>query len=117
MSVSGSGNSGSGAWLQCTHVAEGHVGATLALAATPGLLYSGGVDRTVRGWDMCAGREAWRGWCGGAVCALAAPAAPAAPGLLLAAAGPTVRIFDARLGTPVATLWYVPYHTHGPKNI
>ncbi|CAG4977423.1 unnamed protein product [Parnassius apollo] len=104
MSVGGSSNSSSGAWLQCTHVAEGHVGATLALAATLDLLYSGGVDRTVRGWDTRAGREAWRGWCGGAVCALAAPAADT-PGLLLAAAGPTVRIFDARLGTPVATLW------------
>ncbi|KAH9628392.1 hypothetical protein HF086_015922, partial [Spodoptera exigua] len=43
--TSGSGGSGTGAWLQCTHVAEGHAGAALALAATPDLLYSGGVGK------------------------------------------------------------------------
>ncbi|KPI95115.1 Kinesin-like protein KIF21A [Papilio xuthus] len=99
VSIGAGGGGGSGAWLQCTHVAEGHVGAALCLAATHSLLYSGGVDRTVRGWDLTAGREAWRGGCGAAVAALAAP------GLLLAAAGPAVRAFDTRLGTPVATLW------------
>ncbi|XP_072939722.1 kinesin-like protein KIF21B [Epargyreus clarus] len=92
---------GTGAWLQCTHVAEGHVGAALALAATPDLLYSGGVDRTVRGWDMAAGREAWRAWCGGGVAALAAHDARR----VLAAAGAAVRLFDCRTNAPVATLW------------
>ncbi|XP_068626168.1 kinesin-like protein KIF21B [Battus philenor] len=99
VSMGGGGVPTGGAWLQCTHVAEGHVGAALSLASTHNLLYSGGVDRSVRGWDLTAGREAWRGWCGGAVVALAAP------GLLLAAAGPSVRAFDTRLGQPVATLW------------
>lgn len=41
----GAGAGGSGAWLQCTHVAEGHVGAALCLAATHSLLYSGGVGK------------------------------------------------------------------------
>ncbi|XP_022822267.1 kinesin-like protein KIF21B isoform X2 [Spodoptera litura] len=98
--TSGSGGSGTGAWLQCTHVAEGHAGAALALAATPDLLYSGGVDRTVRGWDFVAGTETWRGWCGGSVGALAA-----AERLVLAAAGAAVRLFDTRSRTPVTTLW------------
>ena len=43
--VSGSGGSNTGAWLQCTHVAEGHAGAALALAATSHMLYSGGVGK------------------------------------------------------------------------
>ncbi|XP_050554596.1 kinesin-like protein KIF21A isoform X2 [Spodoptera frugiperda] len=98
--TSGSGGAGTGAWLQCTHVAEGHAGAALALAATPDLLYSGGVDRTVRGWDFVAGAESWRGWCGGGVGALAA-----AERLVLAAAGAAVRLFDTRSRTPVTTLW------------
>ncbi|XP_052738469.1 kinesin-like protein KIF21A [Bicyclus anynana] len=94
-------NVGAGSsWLQCTHVAEGHVGAALTLAVTPHALYSGGVDRTVRGWDLSGGREAWRGWGGGAVAALAADAR-----LVLAAAGAAVRLFDTRTSQPSAVLW------------
>ncbi|XP_050669615.1 kinesin-like protein KIF21A isoform X2 [Leptidea sinapis] len=101
--VSG-GVGGAGAWLQCTHVAEGHVGAALALAAVPDALYSGGVDRTVRGWDLQGGREAWRAWCGGGVAALSAGRGPHAR-LVMAAAGAAVRMFDTRSNVPVATLW------------
>ncbi|XP_021206270.2 kinesin-like protein KIF21B isoform X1 [Bombyx mori] len=93
------------AWLQCTHVAEGHAGAALALAATTHAVYSGGVDRTVRGWDLSVGSEAWRGWCGGAVSSLAAGTAADGGRLLLAAAGPAVRLFDTRTRTPLTTLW------------
>ncbi|KAJ8736067.1 hypothetical protein PYW08_006723 [Mythimna loreyi] len=104
--VSGSGGNNTGAWLQCTHVAEGHAGAALALAATTHMLYSGGVDRTVRGWDFTAGTEAWRGWCGGSVGALAAGEPDARNSrLVLAAAGAAVRMFDTRSRTPVTTLW------------
>ncbi|CAH0405180.1 unnamed protein product [Chilo suppressalis] len=109
--VSGGGAAGSGSWLSCTHVCEGHAGAALALAATNHLLYSGGVDRTVRGWDLTAGAEVWRGWCGGAVTALAATGEGEGEihedsgRLLLAAAGAAVRIFDVRSRTPVNTLW------------
>ncbi|XP_013183944.2 kinesin-like protein KIF21A isoform X1 [Amyelois transitella] len=92
---------GSGVWLQCTHVAEGHAGAALSLAATNNLLYSGGVDRTIRGWDLSAGREVRRGWCGGAVSALCV----GEDGLLLAAAGAAVRLFDTRTRAPLTTLW------------
>ncbi|XP_026320009.1 kinesin-like protein KIF21B isoform X2 [Hyposmocoma kahamanoa] len=97
----------SSAWLQCTHVAEGHAGAALALAASTSLLYSGGVDRTVRGWDLTVGTEAWRGWCGGGVTALVAGESdPRGDGrLLLAAAGAAVRFFDTRSRTPLTTLW------------
>ncbi|XP_049882022.1 kinesin-like protein KIF21A isoform X2 [Pectinophora gossypiella] len=98
------GASSMGTWLQCTHVAEGHAGAALALAATSQTLYSGGVDRTVRGWDLTAGTESWRGWCGGGVSALAA--ADTSDGrLLLAAAQAAVRLFDTRSRTPLTTLW------------
>ncbi|XP_047531443.1 kinesin-like protein KIF21A [Vanessa atalanta] len=95
---------GGNAWLQCTHVAEGHVGAALSLAATPHALYSGGVDRTVRGWDLSGGREAWRAWCGGAVGALCAGGAGDAR-VVLAAAGPAVKLFDTRTSGPTAVLW------------
>ncbi|XP_041975160.1 kinesin-like protein KIF21B isoform X2 [Aricia agestis] len=106
-SVGGSGGGGgAGTWLQCTHVAEGHVGAALSLAATADLLYSGGVDRTVRGWDVSAGREAWRAWGGAAVGALAAGAGAAHDSrLVLAAAGPAVKLFDTRTNGPQAVLW------------
>ncbi|KAM3967672.1 kinesin-like protein 31E [Aphomia sociella] len=99
--------SGGAAWLQCTHVAEGHAGAALSLAVTDQMLFSGGVDRTVRGWDLTAGTETWRGWCGGAVSALAAgDAAGGRDGRpLLAAAGAAVRVFDTRTRTPLTTLW------------
>lgn len=40
-----SGGGASNAWLQCTHVAEGHAGAALTLAATSHMLYSGGVGK------------------------------------------------------------------------
>ncbi|CAH0727583.1 unnamed protein product, partial [Brenthis ino] len=100
----GGGSVGGSSWLQCTHVAEGHVGAALSLAPTPRALYSGGVDRTVRGWDLQAGREAWRAWCGGAVVALAAHA-PLDPRLVLAAAGAAVKLFDTRTSGPNAVLW------------
>ncbi|CAB3241107.1 unnamed protein product [Arctia plantaginis] len=104
--VSGSGGNNTGVWLQCTHVAEGHAGAALALAATNDMLYSGGVDRTVRGWDFTAGTEAWRGWCGGGVGALAAGDNDGRDvRLVLAAAGAAVRLFDTRSRTPVTTLW------------
>nr|XP_049692425.1 kinesin-like protein KIF21A isoform X2 [Helicoverpa armigera] len=104
--VSGSGGNNTSAWLQCTHVAEGHAGAALALAATNDMLFSGGVDRTVRGWDFRAGAEAWRGWCGGGVAALAAGEPDARDSrLVLAAAGAAVRMFDTRSRTPVTTLW------------
>ncbi|PZC81364.1 hypothetical protein B5X24_HaOG212816 [Helicoverpa armigera] len=104
--VSGSGGNNTSAWLQCTHVAEGHAGAALALAATNNMLFSGGVDRTVRGWDFRAGAEAWRGWCGGGVAALAAGEPDARDSrLVLAAAGAAVRMFDTRSRTPVTTLW------------
>ncbi|KAJ0182300.1 hypothetical protein K1T71_001669 [Dendrolimus kikuchii] len=95
------------AWIQCTHVAEGHAGAALALASTHHMLYSGGVDRTVRGWDLNIGTESWRGWCGGAVSALAAGEADGRGEgrLLLAAAGGAVRLFDTRSRTPLTTLW------------
>ncbi|CAH2102149.1 unnamed protein product [Euphydryas editha] len=98
------GGSGAGAWLQCTHVAEGHVGAALALAATAHALYSGGVDRTVRGWDLQGGREAWRAWCGGAVAALAS-AGGTDSRVVLAAAGAAVKLFDTRTSGPNAVLW------------
>ncbi|CAH0592830.1 unnamed protein product [Chrysodeixis includens] len=104
--VSGSGGNNTGAWLQCTHVAEGHAGAALALASTPDMLFSGGVDRTVRGWDFNVGVETWRGWCGGGVAALAAGERDARDSrLVLAAAGAAVRMFDTRSRTPVTTLW------------
>ncbi|XP_039757406.1 kinesin-like protein KIF21A isoform X2 [Pararge aegeria] len=96
----GSNVSGNSSWLQCTHVAEGHVGAALTLAVTPLALYSGGVDRTVRGWDLSGGREAWRAWCGGAVAALAADSR-----LVAAAAGAAVKLFDTRTSGPNAVLW------------
>ncbi|XP_038220931.1 kinesin-like protein KIF21A isoform X1 [Zerene cesonia] len=101
MTVKRSSTGATNTWLQCTHVAEGHVGAALSLAAVPNGLYSGGVDRTVRGWDLTAGREAWRAWCGGGVGALAAAQA----GPVAAAAGAAVRLFDTRTNTPAATLW------------
>ncbi|KOB72683.1 putative kinesin family member 21A [Operophtera brumata] len=45
--ISGGGNTGAtSAWIQCTHVAEGHAGAALALSATEHLLYSGGVGES-----------------------------------------------------------------------
>ncbi|XP_037302421.1 kinesin-like protein KIF21B [Manduca sexta] len=64
-------------------------------------------DRTVRGWDLSLGTEAWRGWCGGAVSALAAGEADGRGEgrLLLAAAGGAVRLFDTRSRTPLTTLW------------
>lgn len=56
---------------------------------------------------MRVGREAWRGWCGGAVGALAAGegAARGEGRVLLAAAGAAVRLFDTRSRTPLTTLW------------
>ncbi|KAL4716971.1 hypothetical protein ACJJTC_012782 [Scirpophaga incertulas] len=57
-------------------------------------------DRTVRGWDLVGGAEAWRAWCGGAVGALAA-----ARGRVLAAAGAAVRLYDPRTNHPLHTLW------------
>ncbi|GBP38724.1 Kinesin-like protein KIF21A [Eumeta japonica] len=86
--------------LQCTHVAEGHTGAVLALAAAGGALYSGGADRSVRQWDLASGGEVWRGTCGAAVAALAVRSP-----LVAAGAGPGVHVFDARTPQPVATLW------------
>ncbi|XP_063395660.1 kinesin-like protein KIF21A [Cydia fagiglandana] len=97
---------GTGAWLQCTHIAEGHAGAALSLAVAPDILYSGGVDRTIRGWDLRCGVESWRGWCGGGVSALAAGAESGGDSrLVLGAAGAAVRLFDTRTRTPVHTLW------------
>ncbi|XP_045488481.1 kinesin-like protein KIF21A isoform X2 [Pieris rapae] len=98
---------GGGTWLQCTHVAEGHVGAVSALAAVPNALYSGGVDRTVRGWDLNVGREAWRAWCGFGVNALSAGQGVTGHDsrVVIAAAGCAVRLFDTRSNAPVATLW------------
>ena len=61
-------------------------------------------DRTVRGWDLTAGTEAWRGWCGGGVTALAADEQSDGR-LVLAAAGAAVRLFDTRSRTPLTTLW------------
>ncbi|XP_045770281.1 kinesin-like protein KIF21A isoform X1 [Maniola jurtina] len=97
----GSNVSGGSSWLQCTHVAEGHLGAAQALAATPHALYSGGVDRTVRSWDLSGGREAWRACCAGAVAALAADSR-----VVLAATGAAVKLFDTRTGNgSSAVLW------------
>ncbi|XP_028168501.1 kinesin-like protein KIF21B [Ostrinia furnacalis] len=62
------------------------------------------LNRSVRGWDLSAGTEAWRGWCGGAVSALAAGEGGDAR-LVLAAAGAAVRLYDTRSRTPVSTLW------------
>lgn len=61
-------------------------------------------DRSVRGWDLTVGREAWRGWCGGSVGALAAGDGGGAR-VVLAAAGAAVRLFDTRARTPLTTLW------------
>ncbi|XP_032528899.2 kinesin-like protein KIF21A isoform X2 [Danaus plexippus] len=96
---------GGGSWLQCTHVAEGHVGAALSLAVAQDAIYSGGVDRTVRGWDLCAGVESWRAWCGGAVVGLSCVSGGSDPRLVLAAAGAAVKIFDTRTNQPTAVLW------------
>lgn len=62
-------------------------------------------DRTVRGWDLQGGREAWRAWCGGAVVALAASAREHDPRVVLAAAGAAVKLFDTRTSGPNAVLW------------
>ncbi|XP_033324332.1 kinesin-like protein 31E isoform X1 [Megalopta genalis] len=43
--------------LQCTHVAEGHSKAVLAICATEDLLFSGSKDRTVKVWDLRTGIE------------------------------------------------------------
>ncbi|XP_043277094.1 kinesin-like protein KIF21A isoform X2 [Venturia canescens] len=43
--------------LQCTHVAEGHSKAVLAIFATEDLLFSGSKDRTVKVWDLGTGLE------------------------------------------------------------
>ncbi|XP_063982533.1 kinesin-like protein KIF21A isoform X1 [Diachasmimorpha longicaudata] len=43
--------------LQCTHVAEGHSKAVLAIDATEDLLFSGSKDRTVKIWDLGTGLE------------------------------------------------------------
>ncbi|XP_076656956.1 kinesin-like protein 31E isoform X2 [Halictus rubicundus] len=43
--------------LQCTHVAEGHSKAVLAICATDDLLFSGSKDRTVKVWDLRTGIE------------------------------------------------------------
>ncbi|XP_034946309.1 kinesin-like protein KIF21A isoform X2 [Chelonus insularis] len=45
------------ATLQCTHVAEGHSKAVLAIDATPDLLFSGSKDRSVKVWDLGSGLE------------------------------------------------------------
>ncbi|XP_076284321.1 kinesin-like protein 31E isoform X2 [Lasioglossum baleicum] len=43
--------------LQCTHVAEGHSKAVLAICATGDQLFSGSKDRTVKVWDLRTGIE------------------------------------------------------------
>ncbi|XP_066599552.1 kinesin-like protein KIF21A isoform X2 [Prorops nasuta] len=43
--------------LQCSHVAEGHSKAVLAICATSELLFSGSKDRTVKVWDLETGIE------------------------------------------------------------
>ncbi|XP_044588252.1 kinesin-like protein KIF21A isoform X6 [Cotesia glomerata] len=45
------------AMLQCSHVAEGHGKAVLAIDVTPNLLFSGSKDRTVKVWDLGTGLE------------------------------------------------------------
>ncbi|CAG5083800.1 Similar to Kif21a: Kinesin-like protein KIF21A (Mus musculus) [Cotesia congregata] len=45
------------ATLQCSHVAEGHGKAVLAIDVTPDLLFSGSKDRTVKVWDLGTGLE------------------------------------------------------------
>ncbi|KAF7997081.1 hypothetical protein HCN44_005358 [Aphidius gifuensis] len=43
--------------LQCTHIAEGHSKAVLAIDSTEDLLFSGSKDRTVKVWDLGTGLE------------------------------------------------------------
>ncbi|XP_054278037.1 kinesin-like protein KIF21A [Macrosteles quadrilineatus] len=43
--------------LVCTHVAEGHSRAVLAVAATDDLLFTASRDRTVKVWDLTEGKE------------------------------------------------------------
>lgn len=43
--------------MQCTHVAEGHSKAVLAIDATKDLLFSGSKDRMVKVWDLGTGLE------------------------------------------------------------
>ncbi|XP_057334879.1 kinesin-like protein KIF21A isoform X2 [Microplitis mediator] len=45
------------ATLQCSHVAEGHSKAVLAIDVTHDLLFSGSKDRTVKVWDLGTGLE------------------------------------------------------------
>ncbi|KAK0161534.1 hypothetical protein PV327_009993 [Microctonus hyperodae] len=43
--------------LQCTHIAEGHSKAVLAIDAIGNMLFSGSKDRTVKVWDLETGLE------------------------------------------------------------
>ncbi|XP_046546035.1 kinesin-like protein KIF21A isoform X4 [Haliotis rubra] len=57
VSVSGRPSSGRSSPLTCTHTAEGHTKAVLAVHATDDLLFTGSKDRTAKTWDLVTGKE------------------------------------------------------------
>ncbi|XP_071100198.1 kinesin-like protein KIF21A isoform X1 [Haliotis cracherodii] len=57
VSVSGRPSSGRSSPLTCTHTAEGHTKAVLAVHATDELLFTGSKDRTAKTWDLATGKE------------------------------------------------------------
>ncbi|XP_067654279.1 kinesin-like protein KIF21A isoform X2 [Haliotis asinina] len=57
VSVSGRPSSGRSSPLTCTHTAEGHTKAVLAVDATDDLLFTGSKDRTAKTWDLVTGKE------------------------------------------------------------